>query len=357
MSDRENPVLAWVRPRKWSILAEAVLALAVALAGWPILVFGGEAITGGDEAVEAVTGYLEALRDGDLDAANDYSGGGGLDGADGTLLTAEALSSDWEIESVERRSASTSAVHAVIRAGERRAEGVFHVEETDDGMRITDPYVTLTVRTRVIETLSLSGHELPIEMPEDGSALQLSMYPGAYVLFEDAPGFADDPDAILMAMPSGSALALEPVLAGAMVGNAEVEERLNTDLAGWIDLCAESTEAAPPGCPFGAASDYGAADDGVDEFEEVSKLTWAVDGHPRVRLTPSLLVLETVEPGWMSLSGSGLTWHYLEEAELRGRCRVSVVDIVPVMLPNGGFKFSTNERDGAWNTCYRGLTW
>ena len=68
---KARPVMAlldWARPRRWSILVEAVLAAVVALAAWPIAVIGNNE----PAAVDVVTAYLEALREGDVERAETF---------------------------------------------------------------------------------------------------------------------------------------------------------------------------------------------------------------------------------------------------------------------------------------------
>src|SRR5690606_34220610 len=111
-------------------------------------------------------------------------------------------------------------------------------------------------------------------------------------------------------------------------------------------------EARPSGCPFSAVSDYGGVDDGVHEFVETEELTWAVGAYPKMRIKADL-TLETVVPGWVSLSGNGVERFEDTEEQVDGRCSIATGTVTPLMLPQGRFEFTASE--SLLNTCYRGL--
>ncbi|WP_155829762.1 hypothetical protein [Glycomyces tenuis] len=340
----------WARPRRWSILGEAVLAALLALVSWPIIASDGET-----EGVELVTAYLEALREGDVEEAKSYIGSSQYPDADESLLTEEALSSDWEIESVEQRSSYQWYVHAVIGSGGRTAETVFHLEGTEDELRIANPYVYLVVNQGPLQTLELNGRwHSPRGLEENGTA-QVALFPGSYDLFEDVPGFSGEHAVSFLAMPEDQPIQLARVAGEAIAGNTELEEQLNADLAAWIDFCAQSEEAAPEGCPFSAQSYYSTdmVDDGLHEFEEVQDLAWAVDAYPHLRIG-SDLALDTVAPGWMTLSGSGVVEFEGTTASLNGRCKIVMSSVEVTLLAGGQFEFASLE--GLTSTCARGLT-
>ncbi|MCD0446957.1 hypothetical protein LO763_25380 [Glycomyces sp. A-F 0318] len=351
MRRRGTKLLAWARPRRWSILGEAVLAAALALLAWPILAIQGNE----PEAVDVVTAYLEALRDGDVERAETFvSDSSGLD-ADRSWLTAEAVSRDWEVESVELKSASDTTVHAVITAGGRRAEGAFRFEGRDDDLRIANPYVYLTGVEPIFAALEVNGVAGEVESP-DGAPSPVALYPGSYALFASVPDLAGEDDLSLLALPgaNGGAYSLDAidfaaVVTGPLTGSEALETRLNEQLAAWLDDCAESPDLAPAGCPFSAAYDWGVAYDGRTEFASVTELDWTVAAHPKVRFGRDLR-LETVEPGWMTLSGKGTALLEDGETALDGRCGVNLGGLVPVLGEDGDFTFTPPEGQG--NTCY-----
>ncbi|WP_026923398.1 hypothetical protein [Glycomyces arizonensis] len=345
-------VLAWASPRRWSILVEAVLAVLLALLAWPIAAIGGD----DDEQVQVVTDYLEALRDGDVEAANEYIGEGLFPEADKSWLTEEALSGDWEIESVAHRSASDLYVHAVISSGGQTAETVFVVEDADEGPRITNPYMYLAVPSGPLQALELNGQWNVPQVLEEYSMAQVALFPGSYDLFEDVQGFSGENAVSFLAMPQDLPIALTSLAGGAIASNGGLEEQLNADLAAWIDFCAQSEEAAPEGCPFSAeSSSYGPGivDDGITEFEEVQDLTWTVDVYPHLRIGPDM-VLTTVAPGWVTLSGSGVPKWEGTGTSLQGRCRISLSSVDVNLLAGGQFEFTSTE--DLSSTCGRGLT-
>ncbi|HEU5127761.1 MAG TPA: hypothetical protein VFU12_07225 [Glycomyces sp.] len=341
--------LDWARPRRWSILGEAVLAALLALLAWPVVALDDQS-----DEVAVVTAYLEALREGDVEEAKSYTGEVDATVTDEAWLTEEALSSDWEIESVARRSAYRFAVHAVIGSGGRTAEALFRLEETDDGLRIANPYMHLLVPPGPLETLELNGLGGTVEEQSgDGGAKRVALFPGSYALFTSNPNFSGDGAVSFLAMPEQQLpVSLLDLTGDAFVDNAALEEQLNEDMAAWIDFCVQSTEAQPAGCPFSAMSDYGGVDDGVHDFEETGELTWAVGAYPKVRLKADLTV-ETVVPGWVSVSGNGIERFEDTEEQVGGRCKISTDAVTPLMLPQGRFEFTASE--GLRTTCYRGL--
>jgi hypothetical protein len=341
----------WARPRRWSILVEAVLAVLLALVSWPVLASNGE-----NAEVELVTDYLEALREGDVEEAESYIRPSeyAYEEVDDALLTEEALSSDWEIESVRQRSSYDLYVHAVISSGERTAEGLFRLEEHDDELRITNPYFYLTVSRGPFQTLQLNDQWHAPRGLEESDTAQLALFPGSYALFEDVPGFSGEHTVSFLGMPDDQPLELAGLAGETIAGNAGLEEQLNEDLAAWVDFCAQSEEIAPEGCPFSAASYYGPdqVDDGVHDFVEVQDLEWAVDTYPHLRIGPDL-ALDTVAPGWVALSGSGVVEFEGTTASLDGRCRIDLSSLDITLLAGGQFEFASTA--DLSTTCYRGL--
>jgi hypothetical protein len=347
---RRMALLEWARPRRWSILGEAVLAAAVALAAWPILAVAHAA----PEPVQVVTDYLEALREGDVERAETFIADADRPDADRSWLTAEAMSDDWEIASVELRSASETTVHAVITAGGARTEGAFQLEQTDDDFRIANPYLYLTGTSTLFAALEIGGVRGEVQAV-DGAPLPVALYPGFYPLFADAPDLAGDDGLPLLLLPGseGGPYALDGVdldaaMTDALTGSDALEARLNADLAAWLDTCADSADLAPAGCPFSAAA-YGGAYDGRTEFETVSDVHWTVQAYPTVRFGRDLR-LETVEPGWMTLGGNGIPLFEDTERALDGRCGVDIANLAPALGEDGRITFALAADQG--NTCY-----
>jgi hypothetical protein len=347
---RDMTLLAWARPRRWSILGEAMLAVLVALAAWPILAVG----SGEPAQVEVVTAYLEALRDGDIERAETYVSIDADSSSDLSWLTAEAMSADWEIESVELKSASETTVHAVISSGGTRAEGAFRLEGEDGDYLITNPYSYLTITVPLFTSMEIGGLRGDIPVATDTS-VSIALYPGSYTLFESVPMFAGEEAVSLLAMPgsNGTAYSAETidfssVITGPLADSEAIETRLNDELAAWLDGCAESADLAPAGCPFSAAYDWGVAYDGRYEFEAVSEVDWTVGAYPKVRFDRDLR-LEVIEPGWMALSGSGTPLMTEEEKALDGHCGIDIANTVPSIGGNGRLTMTLLLEQG--NTC------
>jgi hypothetical protein len=327
-------LLAWARPRRWSILGEAVLAALVALAAWPILAVGAHE----PAPVAVVTAYLEALRDGDVERAETFVADTDT-GADRSWLTAEAMTAGWEIESVELRSASATTVHAVISFGGTSAEGAFLLEDADGDLLITNPYMYLSISGPLFSSVEIGGVRGPITATAD-TPITVALYPGSYSLFESVPEFAGKDGRSLLAMPgwdggsySADTIDLDSLMTDALVGSEAIEARLNDELAAWLDACAESAESTPAGCPFSVDA-WGVAYDGHTEFTAIGELDWTVEVYPKVRFGRDL-GLEVVEPGWMALTGKGTPLIEGDETTLDGRCGVDVANTVPVFDEDG----------------------
>jgi hypothetical protein len=343
-------LLDWARPRRWSILGEALLTAALVLVAVPIAMLGNRE----PAPVRIVTDYLEALRDGDVERAETFASDSDALDADRSWLTAEAMSSDWEIASVERKSASPTTVHAVITADGRRAEGAFRLEGEDDDLRIANPYLYLTDTSPLFASLELGGVRGEIATAGD-TPLPVALYPGSYALFPSLPEF--EGGLPLLALPGGAAggayghdaIDFDAAVVDAVTGSEALEARLNEDLAALLDGCAESADLAPAGCPFSADGFGATAYDGRTEFAAVTESDWAVAAHPKVRFTRDLR-LEMVEPGWMNLSGSGTPLAEGGETALDGRCGVDVANLDAVIGEDGTVTFALAAEQQ--NTCH-----
>jgi hypothetical protein len=349
---RSMTLLTWARPRRWSILGEAVLAVLVALVAWPILAVGARE----PAPVQVVTAYLEALRDGDVVRAETFASNGFDSTADLSWLTPEAMSSDWEIESVELKSASETTVHAVISSGGTRAEGAFLLENVDDDFLITNPYMYLSISGPLFTSMEIGGVSGEIASVGDSSPASVALYPGSYTLFESVPELAGGDGLSLLAMPgsagaetySTDTIDFDRLMTNALADSEAIETRLNDELAAWLDECAESSEVAPPGCPFNAAESMSIAYDGRTEFSDVSELDWAVGAYPKVRFGRDLR-LEVVEPGWMALSGTGTPWYDGGETALDGHCAIALLDVAPSFGEGGELTLTLTAETS--NTC------
>lgn len=348
-------VLAWARPRRWSILTEAVLAALVAAIGVPVL-----ALDGDTEPVDVVTAYLDALRDGDVDLAREYIREPDST-ADSSWLTAEAMSSDWEF-TVEQPTRSRTRVHAQITAGGQSAEAVFQLEVSEDEALITNPYAHLSMTPRGggggfgLSELELNGHAAEPTSSGESGVTEFALFPGAYTIGESNDLLSDPEPPVFLAVPNertGLANSFDPVLAEALIGDDAVEERLNADLADWIDVCAQNADPSPAGCPFSAETDWGLTD-GADDYLDPTDLAWEVDVYPRVRFATNpayggSYTVETVEPGRVHLTATAYDLFEDEEGPFSAYCAIDLAGLEPVLLPGGRFEFDYPEE--VWADC------
>jgi hypothetical protein len=264
------------------------------------------------------------------------------------------MSSDWEIESVELKSATETTVHAVISSGGTRTEGAFLLESVDDDFLITNPYMYLSISSPLFTSMEIGGvsGEIPTA---GGDVVSVALYPGSYTLFASVPELAGGDGISLLAMPgsdgtyySMNTIDFDRLMTNALADSEAIETRLNDELAAWLDECAESAEAAPAGCPFSAAMSMSIAYDGRTEFKEVSELDWAVGAYPKVRFARDLR-LEVVEPGWMALSGTGTPWYEGGETALDGHCAIELLDVDPGFGEGGDLTLTLAAEPS--NTC------
>jgi hypothetical protein len=214
--------------------------------------------------------------------------------------------------------------------------------------------VYLSVTSPLFASIEINGVRGAVAAA-DGAPVAVALYPGSYSLFASVPELSGEDGVSLLAVPgsdvgpySRNSIDLNAVMIEPLTGSDALEARINEELAAWLDTCAESPDIAPAGCPFSAAHTLGAAYDGRREFVSVSELDWAVETYPKVRFDRGLR-LELVEPGWITLTGSGIALGDDAESALNGRCGVGIEYLTPVIGLDGDLAFTmTAVQD---NTC------
>ncbi|MGH8882543.1 MAG: hypothetical protein ACRD0P_35220, partial [Stackebrandtia sp.] len=135
---------------------------------------------------EVVRDYLEAVRDKDVKRSLEIAGADESDTAGSPLLTADALSSGWRIDSVVEISPASGAQPAEVLAfisdkhGDNTS-GTFTVQDTDDGWRIQNPFADVNAADQTaVSYLDLNGVTAPLPDADDGGA---RVFPGSYRLY------------------------------------------------------------------------------------------------------------------------------------------------------------------------------
>lgn len=346
------------------ILAGALTLAAVAAAATVSTVV--LASTGPDEAEQAVSAYLEALRAKDLDTAQSYMADEGIyrDGDDSTLLTSEALSEDWEVVSVQTLTEDEQppTVEAVIAAGERTAAGVFALTLNDDGdLKITNPYVRVWLPAAGPGTVSVNGFRA--DRPDSGQDFHeyeeiLFVYPGSYTWFAETPGFFPGSMSTQLLLPNDpiSSGRVRTVIEEAFPLPESYSAEADTRLAELIDDCARTTEIRPAGCPFNVApldpiSDEIDFEVGFAAYVAASDPAWEIVAYPEVEwwFSSGGIVPVSTAPGTVELAITGHR-HYSDDADhdLLFSCAVELEDVWARIGADDAIEVGAET---GWSTC------
>ncbi|THV30830.1 hypothetical protein [Glycomyces paridis] len=262
-----------------------------------------------DSAVEAVTAFMEALRDKDLERAYEFVGTALPAGAEAAFLRPEAIG-EWELLAVEQPRNTIGLqepVTVTIGTEDGTAEGAFTVDEDDGEYTLRDPFQTVTIAAS--SYLSVEVNDLTVPMPPEttwgawymGQAQRtITLLPGVYRFF------GGEPVALIGDDDGGS----EPFGAPLPEPDEEAAASLQEAVNAYVDGCVEYRLGAPPGCPF--------ATDGLVDTEDrrrvdaVGDLVWTVEEYPVAAVATAagsyeepVLVVEFTEPGRLVLEGTG----------------------------------------------------
>ncbi|HZE41306.1 MAG TPA: hypothetical protein VE172_21110 [Stackebrandtia sp.] len=287
----------------------AFLAIGIAVALWLVATVIVLPIVMPDGPSQAVTDYLGALRDGDVDAAYDAAGAErhDADAYDTSFLRSEALSTDWRIQSVwtsddlspydakltggiepegHETQPGVRVVNAVISHGDATSRGQFYVQETGSRDFILNPFVYADAGA-TLGFVDLNGVTSPAHRADNGDKLtkkdSFALFPGFYRLYQHNDDlFRADPST-LMVLP-GTDVDISTSLSLTDKGNKAAAKAVRAQL----DTCEKSTQLAPSDCPFNPLDD-GAADsvDAYDhEYRDVKDIKWKVLVAPKFDIEP-----------------------------------------------------------------------
>lgn len=282
--------------RLW-ISGALVAVVAAGLGSW--LAFDGEA---GDAPEDVVTAYLEAIRAGDVTAAQSLTAWS-PDSDSGAFMTDAALDTEWVIDSASEIEGGEDRARVQVtisspQAGQ--AEGVFDLIAEADSWRLDMPYVEVGFSDVGLDYLDVNGQR---HVPSNHPAYQrYFLFPGLYHFYAaDNPAIdiAGEPRLLL---PGGDPTRIDAEVAVTEAGMETAQEAVND----YIDECAAAGAADDNGCPF--ALDGMAVESliGVEYVNDVRNLEWVVEEYPliEVRFSDGRFEVIDAEPGEIEVSAT-----------------------------------------------------
>lgn len=355
-----SPLAAVPPPRRRLVTTIAVVALLVVAA-----VVGCVATRSGP--ADVVTDYLETLRSGDVETAMEYVRD--LDDFDGTadeLLTAEAMSTDWEAVVLRERVGYGHAfVDVAITAADKTVgTGRFDVQLDDDSgdWEIRNPLAKIDLSQLPVRFAEFNGVTADIgdlkgdinPRPRGGTTMRAWLFPGPYRAFGDSADTLKLPEQTFVATPgefdTNGTLA-QPFLPEIAPGSGLTT--LVTDaLADWLGDCAESAELSPGKCPFSTRPRHASADVqlGGQDIELVDTVKWTVETAPTIELVQVAggFAMQQVETGVMGVSGEGTDSETFDEVEFDGKCEIDLDAFVAVVVSADDVEFWQDDRAKQW---------
>ncbi|MFG3339101.1 hypothetical protein [Glycomyces sp. NPDC048151] len=264
--------------------ALAYTAIAIALAAAAIMVVKWSPLHR-PLAEATVAGFLEAVRDGDVEAALAFTDQKGMEGP---FLVPDALDSRWQITEV--------AQVAYEDSGHGKASAQVYVEiEGTGGGRIGHRYHVVVDRGDAtiigalaesevwgaLEFLDLNGVEVPIDLQAE--PVYVMLLPGYYEFYPDLPStmaFEDGSGRSMLVLGNKyyspeSGLVDEWMPSPWLVVSQEGEDAVNAALREHYDGCVAAPEG--PGCPFRFPADPDR------ELALAPGEQWRVVAYPEVR--------------------------------------------------------------------------
>lgn len=252
----------------------AMGAVAIVVAG--LLVFS---INQKDAPARVVSDYLTAISERDVDRALDFV----TNRADGSFLTAAAISSGWRVADVSVRadsSESHATVDATISGPNGVQAGVFDVNDDGAGWRITNPFAKLEFNKSSFDYYEINGQRSSWE--SEGMYLGIPVFPGVYRFHSSSRDRVTTGAAAVTVMPNSETykvdekIAVRPQLTAKGLGDVQREVRRR------IAECATYTMLSPRNCPFAWTSSDGLKAPNGDQLENIRDIRWTVMSQPTV---------------------------------------------------------------------------
>lgn len=280
----------WVSAHRKQVKLTAWLLVA-ALVGSLVLVW---TLSQGPKGL--VADYLDAIQDGDTDAALAIVGEPDTAGRV-PFLSAAALADDWTVDTiVERRLSDYAAdIDVTFSTGNISEHGSFRVvrddpvteyveteeqkeekKEDKNDWRIEEPFVEVDLDTGGLGFVELGGMRRETGIAGENGTVPLLLFPGVYKLYPSVEKRATVDPGVLVATPVTdpyeSPSSHSPHVTLTDAGAREAQRAINAH----IDTCEKKTDESPDGCPFSSDGLVKVLDDLVD-------LTWQVVTYPEAR--------------------------------------------------------------------------
>jgi hypothetical protein len=255
-------------------------------------------------AEEVVTGFLEAVRAGDVEGALAFTD---QPHATGDFLVPEALDTRWSVVEVgqvqfepsRREGRITSYVYAEIEAFDGTRIGFRYLVRIEDGRARIENALDTTEAYPAFDHLDVNGVTSPVD--EALGITNIMLLPGLYEFYPDLPSTMELESAgTVLTLGNRYTLLGEdrsdewlPIPWPTV--SAEGEALIESELRVYLDACVQAPDAA--GCPFGFPEDDGLA------VEAAPGAQWEITAYPEVGAQwwgYELLqgfILVTTEPG------------------------------------------------------------
>ncbi|HIV58569.1 MAG TPA: hypothetical protein H9902_11515 [Candidatus Stackebrandtia faecavium] len=298
------------------------------------------------DAEGTVRSYLEAIHDGDVEAALEYVEHRPT-GQEARFLVPEAMSQDWSIVGVSGPTRDgDDEVNASIESHGSVAHASFHADQDEKGdWYIDDPFEYVEFLGSPFEYAEVNG-----EVAEPGV---YRVFPGAYTFRHDIDGLLSIQDTPQLMMPRHDSSQV-PVSADADIelgDNApdRIQEAVNTQL----DACAEALVSDPSNCPFGTSVSRHPSEGSLPFTPK--DLHWTIKDYPMVKVdetaperydrSPPLFTAEIVQEGIATLSGTRVVDRRTEEFTLE--CPISGTTWSVHIAEGGEIDLSSDFTPGA----------
>jgi hypothetical protein len=303
------------RTRK-AVLLACLVAAVVALTTAVVFVRAAE-----PDTVRTVRAFLTAARERDPARAFEAGGVTTPPSGDGArFLAADAMSDEWEIRSVEEsyhyEHSGTAEVRVTIAGPDgHTASTTMGLTRRGDRWTIDEPFFRIGFLAGPFWYAEVNGVRTPTDVHPP--VLDYPLFPGFYRFYGTTPSGVEVRYPPLLALPERYSTPARLVQPAAVTVTAEGEQLVQRAVDAYVDTCAESTEAAPDGCPFGTDPVTGPRLPDVGYLYDIEGFRWRVVEYPIVAVVPGETGLGITDRrrGVVELSASG---HHLgEESDTR----------------------------------------
>lgn len=337
----QPPMSRWVKHRKAII---ATVATAVVVAGCI-----GVSRTIGEGPANTVMSYINAIRDGDMDAAFEYVRDRPT-GEQARFLTPEAMSNEWELTGFTEHKPTEHLVPDIeveLSTHDTTVKGGFNTSQDANGKwYIEEPFVNVDFTDAPFDFAQVDG--------QTGPTGKYPLFPGSYSFYEDngVLSFTDSPWVIVptadVQRPQSTVVDFEWEPEPQAGSNAQ------DDLNAKVDACAESTLPNPPGCPFGFQPGSSPADHSGDPPYHVKDIGWRVVEYPTIKVSKQkrndhaayIFGVEVAQAGVIAVTGTEVVDG--EDVSFRAECDFEPQLTYAHLTRGNEFEFESGTGDGVY---------